>query len=185
MRTDRVKWWAGYLADELAGHADVVYEELASTDDRHCPGRVGSPALVSVTPLRPTALPFTVHVSDDDVPVVRFGEAAEVNCFGIPSSDTTGGLDPSNHLGVMAAAVISDGATLLHRRGRRRTLVLGPLGRHPGLARHTVVQEWTPYSELYGTMTMFRRPPAYDELPVAAFVVPGRTGRLPRARRPA
>ncbi len=180
---DRVEWWAGYLADELAGYADVVYDVVASSGGRYRPAGVSSPALISVTPHRTTALRFTVHVSDDEVPLMRFDEVAEANCFGIPATDTTAGLDPSNQLGVMAAAVISDGATLLHRPGRRRTLVLGPRDRHPALATHTVVQEWTPYSEVYGTMTMFRRPPAYDEIPATAFIVPGRPGRLPRPLR--
>jgi hypothetical protein len=177
---DKVLWWADYLSDELDGCAEVVYEARAEPGAVYCPGESGARAIVTVTPSRSQALPFTVRAGGPDVPTISFGNVTEVRCFGFPPTAKTAGLDPSNHLGVLVAALVSDGAALVKRTGRRQILVLGPLDGHPELAARPVIQSWSPFAEHYGTMSMFRRPPDYDGLPPAAFAVPVNLGSIPR-----
>ena len=181
VQPDAVSWWADFLAGELDGCADVVYTahpELDHDDDPAASTR----AEVVVTPHRAASLGFTVVAGGSDVPLVSFGAFADRRCSGIPATGSAAGLDPSNQLGVMVAALVSDGATLVRRSLRRRMLVLGPVARHPELAALPVEQVWPPYADRYGTLTMFRRPPAYDDLPPAAFLLRAPAVR-PRSER--
>ncbi|QJU55206.1 hypothetical protein SCB71_19435 [Herbiconiux sp. KACC 21604] len=176
---DAVSWWAGFLADELDGCAEVAYTPRPDYDQDDDPA-ADTRAEVVVTPRRDSALAFTVVAGGNEVPLVTFGDVAELRCFGIPATSSVPGLDPSNQLGVMVAALVSDGATLVRRSLRRRMLVLGPLARHPDLASLPVERAWAPYAELYGTLTMFRRPPPYDDLPTTAFLLPATPGSRAR-----
>lgn len=175
---DRVEWWVKYLADELEGCAEIVYEAAPLDGTAISLSDIGVAATVTISPVEPTALAMRIRAGGHDVPTVTFGDVTDVRCFGIPPTGDHAGLDPSNHLGVMVAAVISDGASLLQRSSRRQTLVLGRPPARVALAKQATIESWAPYAETYGTLTMFRRPPAYDELPPSAFLLPRRIGRF-------
>ncbi|MFB2586662.1 hypothetical protein [Herbiconiux liukaitaii] len=167
---DRVKWWMAFVTDELGALADVVYE-ASEERDHIAPGETGVPAVVTITPHRAEAMSLTVIGGGFEVPTLRLGDIAEIECSGVPSEEGTASLDPSNQAGVMIAAVVSDGAALYEGRLRRRLLVLGPPERHRVLERMTRVATWPPYSDHYDQLSLFRRPPDYEQLPREAFLL--------------
>ncbi|ARJ06733.1 hypothetical protein GCM10010988_20360 [Cnuibacter physcomitrellae] len=166
-RSDLSSWWVDLLADELGDCASV---------DRAV-GPAEGIAVVTLTPFRAEALAMRIVVGDGSVPEIEFGTARPFVCAGVPTEDGVGGIDPSNQLGVMVAAVITDGAALVRTRFTRRTLVLGHGDRDEEVADARVLHRWPPYADDYVMSTVFRQPPEYATLPRRAFILPGVVAR--------
>ncbi|WP_378143681.1 hypothetical protein ACFJGV_09645 [Cnuibacter sp. UC19_7] len=161
--SDLTSWWLDLIADELRDCATVEREVLVDEGIR----------VVTLTPFRTDALILRIVIGETSVPEIEFGSSKAVACTGVPAEEGIGGLDPSNHLGVMVAAVITDGAALVRSGLVRRTLALGHGSRFEEVAEAPVLHRWPPYADEYVPTTVFRQPPAYGALPRRAFILPG------------
>lgn len=164
--SDPVSWWLELITSELHDTAVVDRRVWASAGTQ-----------VTITPFLAEALPLRITVGETGVPEIEFGSSKPFACTGVAAEEGVGGLDPSNHLGVMVAAVITDGAALVRTGFSRRTLVLGHGIRSEEVANAPVIRRWAPYADDYVTSTVFRRPPEYAALPRRAFILPGVVAR--------